>query len=47
MKKFLIIITIILALGALLFAFPILGKDGKNESVYYGAALADEGGGGI
>lgn len=47
MKKFLIVITIIMALVGLLFASPILGKEGKSESVYYGAAYASGGGGGI
>ncbi len=47
MKKFLVVITIIMALVGLLFASPILGKDGKSESVYYGSAYASGGGGGI
>ena len=47
MKKLLILITIIIALGALLFARPLVGKIDKGESVYYGNAYAGEGGGGF
>ncbi len=47
MKKILVVITIILALVGLLFASPILGKEGKSDPVYYGAAYASGGGGGI
>ena len=47
MKKFFVVIAIILALTAALFASPILGKEGKSDSVFYGTALAGEGAGGF
>jgi hypothetical protein len=46
MKKLFIIIAIALALAAILFVSPITGKEGKNETMYYGSAYAGEGGGG-
>jgi hypothetical protein len=46
MKKLFIIIAIVLTLAAILFVSPINGKEGKNESSYYGSAYAGEGGGG-
>ena len=47
MKKILVVITIILALVGLLFASPILGKEDKSGSVFYGTAYAGGGGGEI
>ncbi len=47
MKKILVVIAIVLALTAALFASPILGKEDKADSVFYGTALAGEGGGGF
>jgi len=46
MKKFLIVITIVLALAGLLFASPILGNIEKGEANFFGTAYAGEGGGG-
>jgi hypothetical protein len=46
MKKLFIIISIILALAAIVFVSPIMGKEGKTQSSYYGTAYAGEGGGG-
>jgi hypothetical protein len=46
MKKLFIIIAIVLALAAILFVSPITGKEGRNETTYYGSAYAGEGGGG-
>jgi uncharacterized protein YxeA len=47
MKKVLIIITIVLVIVGALFATPLLGRTEKSDSVFYGTAYADEGGGGI
>jgi hypothetical protein len=47
MKKIFIIITIVLALGALIFTKPLIGKMNKGETVFYGNAYASEGGGGF
>jgi len=46
MKKLIVIIAIVLALGALIFVSPIMGKSSKSEPVYFGTAYAGEGGGG-
>ena len=46
MKKLLIVIAIVVALAAVLFASPILGREAKNEGTYHGSAYAGEGGGG-
>jgi|WetSurSiteA1Bulk_404760.scaffolds.fasta_scaffold119324_1 hypothetical protein len=46
MKKLLIVIAIVVALAAILFASPILGREGKHEATFYGSAYAGEGGGG-
>jgi len=45
MKKFLVIVGIVLAIAAMLFVTPILGKAPKDDSDYYGTAVASEGGG--
>lgn len=43
MRKLLIVITFIIALAAVLFASPILGRDQKGESTFYGTVYASEG----
>ncbi|MFW6138190.1 MAG: hypothetical protein ACOC7U_03355 [Spirochaetota bacterium] len=46
MKKVLLVVGIVVALAALFFASPMVGKMDKNDTQYYGTAVADEGGGG-
>jgi hypothetical protein len=46
MKKILIVIGLAVAVAGLIFATPLLGREARTNTTYYGTAYAGGGGGG-
>jgi hypothetical protein len=46
MKKIIIIVALAVAIAGLMFATPLLGREARTNTTYYGTAYASGGGGG-